>query len=99
VIYYLRSAAIAQGKIVGAMSFAREIAKYIETKTGKSVSIGTPVGGQANRIGWFVEYENLASLDEIQTKLLQDPEYLAMVAKGGENFIAGSLHDEIWRIM
>jgi NIPSNAP len=97
-IYFLRSATIAQGKLVPARQFASEIADYIETKTGTSVTVGMPIGGHANRIGWFVSYKSLAELDETQTKLLQDSEYLALTTKGADNFIAGSLHDEIWRI-
>jgi hypothetical protein len=99
VIYFLRSATIAPGKMANAMSFAREISEYLKAKTGISVTIGMPIGGQANRIGWFVEYENLAQLDENQTKLLKDSEYLAIVARGGENFVAGSLQDFIWRTL
>lgn len=98
-IYFLRSATIASGKMVAAMSFARDIAQYIKTKTGKDVRVGMPIGGQSSRIGWLVEYENLAELDKFQSGLLQDSEYQAMTAKGGENFIAGSLHDDIWRIL
>jgi hypothetical protein len=98
-IYFLRSATIAQGKMVSAMSFAREIAEFIKKKTGLTVTVGMPVGGQASRIGWFVEYENLAQLDETQTKLLQDAEYLALTTKGAENFVAGSLADNIWRVI
>ena len=98
-IYFLRNATIAQGKMVPAMTFARDIAEYIKSKTGKNVTIGMPIGGQSNRIGWFVEYENLAELDKIQGGLLQDAEYLAISSKGGENFIAGSLHDDIWRTL
>ena len=98
-IYFLRSATIAQGKMVPAMSFAREIADYIKKKTAKSVTLGMPVGGQSNRIGWFVEYENLAELEKFQGDLLRDSEYLAMTTKGADNFIAGSLHDDIWRTL
>ena len=98
-IYFLRSGAIAPGKTTNALRFAREIAEYIKTKTGKDVSIGMPVGGQANRIGWFVAYENLAELDETQTSLLQDSAYLEKVAEAGDNFVPGSIHDEIWRIL
>jgi hypothetical protein len=98
VIYFLRSATIAQGKLVLARQFASEIADYIKAKTGTSVTVGMPIGGHVNRIGWFVSYKSLAELDEIQTKLLQDSEYLALTTKGADNFIAGSVHDEIWRI-
>jgi hypothetical protein len=98
-IYFHRSATIAPGKTVPAMSFAREVAEMLRTKTGLSVTLGMPVGGQAGRIGWFVQYETLGQLEEVQTRLLQDAEYLGMLAKGGENFVAGSLHDEIWRML
>lgn len=96
-IYFLRSATIATGKMGTAMSFARDVAAYIKKKTGKTVTLGMPIGGEPNRIGWFVEYDDLAELDKIQTGLLQDSEYLAITAKGGENFLPGSLHDDIWR--
>ena len=98
-IYFLRSAAVAPGKTASALSYARDIAEYVRTKTGRKVTIGVPVGGQASRIGWFVEYDNLAELEDVQTKLLQDSEYLAIVTKGGENFVAGSMHDDIWRTL
>jgi hypothetical protein len=99
VIYFFRIATIAPGKTASALSYARDVAEYVKSKTGTKVVIGVPIGGQPNRIGWFVDYENLAKLEEDQTKLLQDSEYLAIAAKGGENFVAGSPHDEIWRIL
>jgi hypothetical protein len=98
-IYFIRSGAIAPGKMTKALGFAHEIAEYIKTKTSKDVSIGMPIGGQANRIGWFVAYENLAELDETQMSLLKDSVYLEKVAQAGDNFIAGSMHDDIWRIL
>lgn len=98
-IYYLRSVTVAPGKNAGAMAFAREVAEYIKNKTGITVKVGMPVGGHASRIGWFVEYENLAQLDETQTKLLMDSDYAERVAKGADNFVAGSLEDSIWRIL
>lgn len=64
-IYFLRSATIASGKMVPAVSFARDIAEYIKKKTGKNVTLGMPIGGQSNRVGWFVEYDNLVELDKI----------------------------------
>lgn len=98
-IYFYRCGTVAPGKLVPAMSFARDIVSLIKSKTGKDVTVGVPVGGQAGRLAWFVEYENLGQLEEFQSKLLQDSEYQALLAKGGENFVAGSMHDEIWRII
>ena len=98
-IYFHRSASIAPGKAIAAIAFAREIAGYIKGKTGLDVKIGMPIGGNPNRIGFYVQYENLAALEDTQTKLLQDKKYMTMIAKSGENFIAGSVHDDIWRLL
>jgi hypothetical protein len=61
--------------------------------------ISIPVGGNPNRIRWSSDHENLAALEAQQGKLLSDPKYMDMVAKGADNFIPGSIHDEIWRTL
>ena len=74
VIYFQRTASIAAGKAVTAMSFAREVA-------------------------WYVQYESLAALEDTQAKLLADQKYMELIGKSAENFIAGSVHDDIWRLL
>jgi hypothetical protein len=96
-INFHRSASVAPGKAITALAFAREVAAYIKGKTGLEVKIGMPIGGNPNRIGWFLQYQNLAALEDTQAKLLQDQKYMELIAKSADNFIAGSLHDEIWR--
>jgi hypothetical protein len=98
-ISFHRVASVAPGKAVAAMSFAREVAAHIKAKTGLEVKIGMPIGGNPNRIGWFLQYENLAALEDTQAKLLADQKYMELIAKSADNFIAGSLHDEIWRLL
>lgn len=98
-IVFYRSASIAPGKMMSAMAFAREIAAFVRETSGIELKIGVPIGGNPNRIGWSAQYENLAALEERQLKLMSDPKYMEIVAKGADNFIAGSVRDEIWRIV
>jgi hypothetical protein len=63
------------------------------------VTVAMPVGGNPNRISWHVRYDNLAALEDTQGKLLQDKKYLDMIASSADCFIAGSVHDEIWRLL
>src|ERR1700687_865366 len=93
-IYFHRSASIAPGKAIAAVSFAREIAGYIKGTTALDVKIGMPIGGNPNKIGWYLQYEDLAVLEDTQTKLLQDQKYMEMISKSSENFIAGSVNDD-----
>ena len=98
-IAFYRSVTIDSGKQVSAMAFAHEIAAYVRDKHGVDIRIGVPIGGNPNRVGWSAQYENLAALEASQTKMLSDPKYLELVAKGQQNFIPGTAYDEIWRIL
>ena len=98
-IAFYRNAAIASGKVGSAIAFAQQIAAYVKDKHGVDLSIAMPVAGNPNRIGWAARYENLAALEAKTTAITSDPHYKEMAAKGSDNFIAGTIHDEIWRTM
>lgn len=94
-----RSANIAPGKTPSALAFARDVATYVSKATGVDVSVAVPVGGNPNRIGFAARYENLGALEAAQLKLAADAHYTEMVSQGADNWIAGSVHDEIWRTL
>ncbi len=96
-ITFYRRADIAPGKVPDALAFAREISAYVEKSTGQVLHVGVPIGGNPNRVGWSTSYESLAAMEAQQTKMLADKKYWVMIAKGADNFIAGSVHDELWR--
>jgi hypothetical protein len=96
-IAFYRNAAIAPGKVGSAIAFAMQIVAYVKDKHGVELSIAMPLAGNPNRVGWAARYENLAAFEAKMTVINGDPHYRELVAKGSENFIAGSVHDEIWR--
>lgn len=98
-IAFYRNAAIAPGKVGSAIAFAQQIAAYIKDKHGVDLSIAMPVAGNPNRIGWAARYENLAVFEAKWTAITSDLRYRELAAKGSENFIAGTIHDEIWRTL
>mgnify|MGYP000857569862 CR=1 FL=1 len=98
-IAFSRSAVIAPGRTAPALAYARELAKIVHGKTGIDVQIAVPIGGNPSRVCFLAQYEDLAALERAQAQLMSDPGYLDAVAKGGDNFVAGSLHDEIWRVL
>jgi hypothetical protein len=97
VIAIYRSAVVLPGRLSNAVVFAKQVAAYVKDSTGIGVSVSMPVGGNPSRIGWASRYDNLGALETVMGKLMADPKYMEKIAKGGENFIAGSMHDEIWR--
>jgi len=98
-IVFFRSASIAPGKNAGALKFANEIAAYLKDKYGLAMEVAIPIGGNPNRVGWSSRLESLAALEAAQAKLHGDTKYAELIAKGADNYIAGSVHDVMWRIL
>jgi hypothetical protein len=98
-IAFYRNAAIAPGKVGSAIAFAMQIVAYVKDKHGVDLSLAMPMAGNPNRIGWAARYENLAAYETKMTAIHSDAHYRELVAKGSDNFIAGTVHDEIWRTL
>lgn len=96
-IRFVRSASIAPGKFAEAIAFAKQVSDYIAKKHGVRLEVMLPVGGNPQRIAWRAEYESLGAMEAAQSKTLADAKYLELVAKGANNFIAGSVNDSIWK--
>ena len=98
-IEFCRSAVIAPGKLGGTVVFAKEVAAHIATTTGTEVSVAVPVGGNPSRIAWSTRHDSLADFDATMMALMADPAYAELVEKNAANFIPGSVHDDIWRVI
>jgi len=96
-IAFSREACIAPGKTALALGFAHEISAYMKDAYGVSLEVLTPVGGNPARVCWSAQYKDLAAFDAVMSKLTGDQKYWAIVAKATDNFIAGSMQDQIWR--
>lgn len=96
-IRFVRTANIAPGKQGDAIVFAKQIVDYISKNLGVKLEVLLPIGGNANRIAWRAEHTNLAALEELVTRSAADAKYGELVKSGSSNFIAGSIHDSIWR--
>lgn len=98
-IEFYRSAVIAPGKLASTVAFAKEVAAHITRTTGTEVSVALPVGGNPSRIAWSTRHDSLADFDAMMMALMADPAYAELVGKSVDNFIAGSVHDDIWRVI
>jgi hypothetical protein len=96
-IAFYRHAAIAPGHVGSAVAFAQQIVACVKDRHGVELSIAMPLAGNPNRIGWAARYENLAAFEAKMAAITSDPHYQELAAKGSQNFIAGTVHDEIWR--
>jgi hypothetical protein len=94
-----RSVSVAPGMLSAAMAFANEISAQVKTTAGIDLKIAVPVGGNAARMAWIANYENLAQYEAVSLKLLGDQKYLETIKKAAGIFVPNTLHDEIWRTL
>jgi hypothetical protein len=95
-IRFQRSGKVKNGKLQDGMRFAKEVSEYINAKYAPiSVQAFSELFGDMATIHWHVDYDDLAALESIHTKLLADQEYWAIVNKGTDCYIDGSFQDSL----
>lgn len=96
-IAFVRTAGVLPGKTRAAIGFAHEVAAYMKSAYGVDLEVLRPIGGNPQRIAWSARYKDLAALEAVNAKSLDDKGYWAIVNKGSDHFVAGSMHDTIWQ--
>lgn len=95
-ITFVRTDSIAPGKLVEALAFAQDIAKFVEKAVGYKVGVSIPVGGNPFRVAWVVALPDLAALEASFKKLQTSAEYMKRIEAAGSYFLPGAARDEIW---
>lgn len=94
-ITWLRSAAIASGKVPDAFAFVKKATKLIEDKHDIRITISRPLAGNPTRIFWYSQHADLQSYEREHQKINGDTEFQQMLGQASHCFIEGSAHDEI----
>ncbi len=98
-ITFVRTRSIAPGKGAEAIAFAQQLSKMAKDKFSVQVNVNVPIGGNPDRLATVSSYASLAEFESIALKLVADADYLKMVADNAQNFLPGSIHDELWMSM
>ena len=96
-IHFTRTTSIAPGKVADAMAFAGEMIDYLGSAHGQKMQLMLPVGGNPHRLSFYTSYGSLGDMEKFQENTMTDAKYLAILGKSAALFIAGSVHDNIWR--
>lgn len=96
-IIWIRSAAIAPGKVSDAMAFVKKATKLVQDKHDTKITLSRPISGNPTRIFWSSLHDDLQGYELAHQKINSDAEFLHMLTDASSCFIAGSTHDEILR--
>lgn len=94
---YMRTATIGKGGFMEAMAWAKEIAGYVEKKTGNKVEVWMDTFGTTGLVRWTMEAPDLATIEKSQTTVMMDQGYWQMIQKAmhADLFIVGSAVDYV----
>jgi hypothetical protein len=89
-----RSSQISSGKNEEALQFALEVSEYVNNKYPEiTVRPYIEVFGTVGKVHWFVDYDSLATFERINSKLLSDAGFVALIKGAANLFIEGSGRD------
>jgi hypothetical protein len=94
-ITWIRSAAIAPGKVTDAFTFVKKASKLIEENYAIRITVSRPLAGNPTRIFWYAQHDDLAAYEHDHQTINNDAAFLQMLGEANSCFIAGSTHDEI----
>ena len=97
-IRFMRSAHITAGNFIPALQFAKEMGEYVTRYDGvDSVEVLYDCFGDVGTIRWFVDYPDLATLEEVQRQLVADEKYWNRLLEEKDLFIVDSIQDIVLR--
>ena len=85
-------------KSAAAMQCAGEITAYLNKTYSLNMKFGMEIFG-AGKIHWHLETDSLDKITAINAKVMQDPEYQALLEKGKDLWLEGSLKDTLVAIV
>jgi len=80
--------------MAAAIQFAGEVTAYLNKQYSLNMKFGVEMFG-AQTIHWHLESDSADKIHRLSAKLMQDPEYLALLEKYRHTWLEGSIKDTL----
>lgn len=78
------------------VQWAKEVADYVTSNYPEATILAfAEQYGAVGTIHWYADYEDIATLDRVGSQLNTDEGYWAIMGKGTDLFIEGSVNDTV----
>jgi hypothetical protein len=93
---FQRTAQIRSGKLAEAIQWTKKITEYLNKKFAPlTTQAYSEVLGDFGKVYWHSDFEDMATLEKVNTQLLADREYWALLNEAAEMFVEGGTHDTL----
>ena len=97
-IRWMSVSRIARGNAVAAMKHAKEMAELAKKYEGvSSLSVYMDSFGNAGTIRFFMDFNDLATFEKVQSQAMADDAYWKMIEEAKDLFIEGSTRNTVMR--
>jgi hypothetical protein len=96
-IAFTRVASFVPARSGEAIACAHEIARHMQGTYGIEFEVMLPVDGSPQRIAWSSRYADLATLDAVSARIVDDARYWELLRRASDHFLPGSMQDSVWR--
>jgi len=96
-ITVIRTSTAFPGMTGEAVVWAKRIAAMVKRVTGRDQFVATAFAGMLSEIAWIAQYDSIAQYDDLRTRVLNDPEYIAALRQARDLFVPGSVRDQVWK--
>ena len=94
---FVRSLRVQPGRQVEGLAWAKEIAEHFGRRYSLELRVLVEVFGDAGTLYWVSDHEDLAAIERLMGQMVQDQELAAIVNRGAELSVGGTLHDRLLR--
>ncbi len=95
----VNTALMNMSSVVEAITFALEVADFIEAKNGNSIGVVSAVTGNRARMAWIGFFPSLDQFEKDTQALETDPDYLEFFKRSNELFVPSTLEQSIWQML
>ncbi|HJV96836.1 MAG TPA: hypothetical protein VJ608_12400, partial [Albitalea sp.] len=81
-----------------ALQFGSEVASHFNKTYDVKMKVGAEMFG-GSRVHWFFDADNLDQMAQLNSKLMQDRTYWALIDKSKDLWLEGSLEDKVVAII
>jgi hypothetical protein len=94
-IRFTRSAQLNPAKFMEAITWAKEVAEFMNKKYGIQMTVYINNFGEYGKIHWISDYNDLAAMEKFGKQFLADPEYWTKISRGSDLLMRGSVFDTV----